>query len=210
MDTARFVTFEGGEGAGKSTQIQSLHKALVQRGHKVLVTREPGGSKGAEEIRELLVKGEPGRWDSMTELLLLYAARRDHVEQVIKPALNAGTWVLCDRFADSTMAYQGFGHGLGMETVQRIHDIVLAGFAPDLTYFLDLEPETGLSRAHSRQDDENRFESMAVAFHSRLRDGFRQIAEANPDRFVTIDASQPLEKVWSAIWQDAGRRWSLG
>ncbi|RED51083.1 dTMP kinase [Aestuariispira insulae] len=209
MNTARFVSFEGGEGAGKSTQIQRLRQLLETHGRTVLVTREPGGSDGAEEIRDLLVKGEPGRWDAVTELLLLYAARRDHVEKVIKPALQKGQWVLCDRFADSTMAYQGFGHGLGQAMVQSVHDLVLGSFTPDLTYYLDIAPEDGLQRAHARQDDENRFESMTLDFHNKLRAGFQAISAENPNRFVTIDASQDLETVWTAIHQDAGKRWGL-
>ena len=209
MSRGRFISFEGGEGAGKSTQIQRLKNLVVENGHQVVVTREPGGSKGAEEIRDLLVKGDPGRWDAMTELLLLYAARRDHVEKIIKPALEKGHWVLCDRFADSTMAYQGFGHGLGMDTVLSIHRASLGEFWPDVTIYMDIAPAKGLARANARMDDENRYESMDLSFHEKLRAGYKEIAAKAPDRFITIDASQDLETVWLAVKQIAHSRLEL-
>ncbi|UUX52289.1 dTMP kinase [Nisaea acidiphila] len=200
----RFITFEGGEGAGKSTQIRKLSASLEAAGIEVCLTREPGGSPGAEQIRELLVTGETGRWDAITELLLLYAARRDHVQRLIEPALARGCWVLCDRFADSTMAYQGYGHGLDLQKITDLHRIVLGELKPDLTLVLDLAPETGLARTRAgeeaaRRGGEDRFERMELAFHERMREGFHAIASSEPDRVVLIDAGKPLEKVQDAV-----------
>src|SRR5579863_201478 len=148
--TGRFITLEGGEGAGKSTQVKRLAAALTQKNIAVVTTREPGGSPGAEQIRDLLVNGAPGRWDAMTETLLVYAARADHVGRTIGPALLAGKWVICDRFSDSTYAYQGAGRGLARETIRRIDAVVLDDFHPDLTLMLDLDVDTGLKRAAAR------------------------------------------------------------
>jgi dTMP kinase len=200
----RFITFEGGEGAGKSTQIRLLADALAASGLEVCLTREPGGSPGAEQIRELLVTGETGRWDALTELLLLYAARRDHVQRLIEPALTRGCWVLCDRFADSTMAYQGYGHGLDLQKIRDLHRIVLGELKPDLTLVLDLPPETGLARTRAggeaeRRGGEDRFERMELAFHERMRDGFHAIAEAEPDRVALIDAARDTDAVTNDI-----------
>ena len=194
----RFITLEGGEGAGKTTQLRRLADALRADGHDVLSTREPGGSAGAEEIRALIVSGEPGRWDPVTEALLLYAARRDHLERTIRPALAAGRWVLCDRFADSTMAYQGYGHGLGRAAVEDLHRTAIGDFRPDLTLILDLPVETGLRRAAERAGQgtaEDRFERMGRAFHQRLRDGFLDIARQDPDRCRVIDADRDADAV---------------
>jgi dTMP kinase len=189
VTTGLFITFEGGEGSGKSTQIKRLDAALRSQGHAVLVTREPGGSPGAEAIRALLVTGEPDRWDGVTEALLHYAARRDHVERVVKLALAEGKIVLCDRFADSTIAYQGYGHGLGKDFIANLHALTLGNFKPHLTLILDVPVEQGLGRANSRGDGERRYEDMDVAFHQRLRDGFLNIAQAEPERCKVIDGS---------------------
>jgi dTMP kinase len=194
----RFVTLEGGEGAGKTTQIRRLAEALRADGQDVLVTREPGGSPGAEEIRGLIVSGEPGRWDPVTEALLLYAARRDHLERTIRPALAAGRWVLCDRFADSTMAYQGYGHGLGRQAVLDLHRASIGDFRPDLTLILDLPVEVGLRRAAERGGAgraEDRFERMGCAFHQRLREGFLDIARHEPGRCRIVDAARDPDAV---------------
>lgn len=199
MSTGLFITFEGGEGSGKSTQIKRLEAALKAQNHDVIVTREPGGSPGAEAIRALLVTGDPDRWDGETEALLHYAARRDHVERVVKPALAEGKVVLCDRFADSTMAYQGYGHDLGPEYIERLHTLTLGSFAPDLTLILDLDLQQGLQRAGSRGDTEQRYESMDLSFHRRLRDGFLKIAEANPGRCKVIDASGTEDDVSALV-----------
>ena len=150
MTRGRFITFEGGEGAGKSTQVRLLAAALAGQGRDVLATREPGGATGAEEIRRLLVSGDPDRWDGVTEALLHFAARRDHLARTVWPALDAGRWVVSDRFADSTMAYQGYGHSLGREPIERLYAVAVGDFAPDLTLILDIPPEAGVTRAHAR------------------------------------------------------------
>jgi dTMP kinase len=192
-DKGRFLTFEGGEGVGKSTQIRYLAARLERSGVAVLVTREPGGAPGllaqASAVRQLLVEGEPDAWSPESEALLNYAQRVEHVRRVIKPALANGTWVLCDRFADSTMAYQGYGHRLGPDFVKKLHRLVLGSFAPDLTLVFDLPLEVGLKRALSRAGAETRFERMGLEFHKRLRQGFRAIARQNPKRCRLVDAS---------------------
>ena len=190
----RLITLEGGEGAGKSTQIRLLAEALRKAGLDPVVTREPGGAPGAETIRKLLVEGDVYRWLPMTEALLHYAARIEHVRTTIEPALSAGRWVVCDRFADSTVAYQGYGHDLGAETVYRLHRLTLGDFQPDLTVILDLPVETGLARAGGRHAGgnarEDRYERMDKAFHQRLRDGYLDIARRNPERCAVVDATK--------------------
>ena len=174
--TGCFVTFEGGEGSGKSTNLGILAEALEKIGHTVVTTREPGGSKGAEQVRSLLVEGTADRWDEVTEALLHCAARRDHVTRLIRPALDRGDWVISDRFADSTMAYQGYGHGLGRKMIEKLHRYTIGDLKPNLTLILDLPVETGLSRAGTRGGNETRYERMDGGFHQRLRDGFLDIA----------------------------------
>ena len=201
MTRGRFITLEGGEGAGKSTQAARLVALLQGRGRRVVATREPGGTPGAEEIRALLVTGEPGRWDAWSEALLVYAARRDHVARVIEPALAQGDWVVCDRFLDSTVAYQGHARGLGAGAIEALHGLVLGRLRPDLTLVFDLDPATGLRRAAARRGGEGRFEAQDLAFHQRLRAGFQAIAKAEPERCRVIDAGQPLERVTQAVEQ---------
>ncbi len=195
MSRGLFITLEGGEGAGKSTQVALLAQALEATGIKVLTTREPGGSKGAEDIRKLLVEGEIGRWTPMAETLLLLAARADHLTRKIRPALEEGAWVICDRFADSTIAYQGVGLGLGIDVVQSLSDMVLGDIRPDLTLILDLGVETGLARAGKRQGDDHRYERMGEDFHHRLRQGFRDIAEREPGRCAVLDAEGSVANI---------------
>lgn len=195
----RFITLEGGEGAGKTTQIGLLTAALRTRGVDVVTTREPGGAPGAEQIRTLLVEGEPGRWDAWTEALLHTAARRDHLRATVWPALEAGRWVISDRFYDSTVAYQGYGHGLGVEAVERLQALVLGDFAPDLTFVLDLPIDTGLARAAGRGGTEDRYERMDHGFHQRLRNGYLDIARRHDNRCVVIDAAQSAEAVHQQI-----------
>lgn len=195
----RFITLEGGEGAGKSTQIRLLADALRGIGIDVVTTREPGGSPGAEAVRDLLVNGDPGRWLPVSEAMLLSAARHDHVMRTIRPALDAGQWVLCDRFADSTMAYQGFGHGLDRTMLTVLRDIAVAGTMPDLTLILDIDPVQGLARAAARRGGEDRYERMQVAFHERLRNGYQAIAKAEPERCALIDASIGIDAIQAAI-----------
>jgi dTMP kinase len=204
-----FITLEGGEGAGKSTQVRRLAAALADKGITVLTTREPGGSPGAEDIRALLVNGAPGRWDALTETLLVYAARADHIKHTIGPALLADKWVICDRFTDSTYAYQGAGRGLARETIRRIDAVVLDDFAPDFTLVLDLEVETGLARAAGRGAAESRFENFGRDFHERLRQGFLDIARRNPGRCLVIDAAQNESSVAAAIWAAVAARFDL-
>jgi dTMP kinase len=205
----RFITLEGGEGTGKSTQIRRLAAALEQRGIKVLATREPGGSPGAEQIRKLMVEGEPGRWDAITETLLAYAARADHVARTIGPALLADTWVISDRFNDSTFAYQGVGRGVPRETIRRIDAAVLDDFQPDLTLILDLDVSLGLQRALSRGAAENRFEKFGLEFHEKLRQAFLDIAKRSPERCRVIDAGGTEDEVAEAIFTAVSRRFDL-
>ena len=207
--TGRFITLEGGEGTGKSTQIRRLAATLETKGFSVLCTREPGGSPGAEEIRKLMVEGEPGRWNAITETLLAYAARADHVARTIGPALQAGRWVISDRFNDSTFAYQGAGRGLARETIRRIDSAVLDDFSPDLTLILDLDVETGLRRALARSGAETRFEKFGLEFHERLRQAFLDIAKRSPERCRVIDASGSEDEVAEAIFAAVARRFDL-
>ena len=195
----KFITFEGGEGGGKSTQIQFLIEAIEKVGHPVLITREPGGTPSAEKIREILVSGAVDRWQPMTEDLLNYAARAEHVAQTIEPALITGTWVLSDRFADSTIAYQGYGHGLELQQLTDLQQIVLGDFKPDLTIILDLPVKDGLGRAIRRGGKEDRYEKMNQDFHNRLRAGFLEIANAETDRCVVVDASQSIDVVRESV-----------
>lgn len=211
MAAGRFITFEGGEGAGKSTAIRSLATALGARSIPVVLTREPGGSLGAEAIRELLVSGDPGRWDGLTEALLHYAARRDHLVRTIAPALAEGQWVLCDRFNDSTIAYQGYGHGVDLATLKSLYQMVVGDLTPDLTLILDVPVELGLQRAGRRAglgiaETDTRYERMTLDFHHRLREGFQAIAKAEPQRCAVIDATASTETVAAAIMAEVIRR----
>ncbi len=209
MSRGRFITLEGGEGAGKSTQAKLLADRLRAKDIAVATTREPGGSPGAEEIRKLLVKGEPGRWDALTETLLMFAERADHVTHTIQPALAGGVWVICDRFTDSTYAYQGAGRGLPAETIGRIEEAVMGGFRPDLTLVLDLPAETGLQRAHARKGAETRFEKFDLAFHEKLRKAFHHIAKTHADRCVVIPAQGSKSDVAALVWQTVVKRFNL-
>lgn len=199
MNRGRFITFEGGEGTGKSTQVKLLASYLEQSGIAVLQTREPGGSPSAEDIRSLLVTGEPERWSPMAETLLFYAARVEHWRQAIEPALERGSHVVCDRFADSTMAYQAYAGGLQPRVISELHRLTLPGVEPDLTFVLDIPVDEGLRRAATRRDAETRFERKGHAFHERLRQGFLDIARRAPKRCVVIDATQPIERVHAAV-----------
>ena len=209
MARGKFITLEGGEGAGKSTQVPLLAESLRGAGLDVYETREPGGSPGAEAIRKLLVTGAPGRWDAMSEALLHFAARRDHVETVIAPRLAAGTWVVCDRFADSTLAYQGYVQGLGREAVEALHALTLGDFAPDLTLILDLPVELGLGRAAARGSGEDRYERFGPDFHTRLREAFHDIAARAPKRCVVIDGTGERAAVQAALRAAVGTRLGL-
>lgn len=188
-----FVSFEGIDGSGKSTQARRLAEQLRAVGHDVVLTREPGGSPGAEEIRRLVLEGDPDRWSAETEILLFTAARRDHLEKTIRPALARGAVVICDRFADSTRIFQGITRGDLTETVDRLHDLMI-GLEPDLTLLVDLDPATGLARATARKGAEMRFEDMGLAFQTRAREGFLALA-ARHARFRVIDGAREEEAV---------------
>lgn len=203
MSEGRFLSLEGGEGAGKSTQARALKAGLEARGIHVLVTREPGGSEGAEAIRELLMSGEVSRWSSHSEALLFAAARADHVEKVIRPALGAGHWVICDRYVDSSRAYQGVAGGIDDAAVLALHAFGSRGFLPDRTYVLELSPEAGAARATTRDGEAaDRFAAKGATFHDNVAAAFRRFAEVEPDRFRVIDASQEAEAVTAAILAD--------
>jgi dTMP kinase len=203
MIKGKFISFEGGEGGGKTTQIKFLYETLKLTGINVTQTREPGGSVGAEEIRNLLVDGPPERWDAVTETLLHCAARRDHINTVISPALKIGQWVLTDRFSDSTMAYQGYGHGVNKKALHSLQQFVAGNMQPDMTIILDLPIKVGLARTKERsaqnkneiKRDENRYELMDADFHERLRKGFLHIAKNNRKRCVIIDTTRSIEEI---------------
>jgi dTMP kinase len=201
----RFVTFEGGEGGGKSTQLRLLAEALRAVGEAVVTTREPGGAPGAEEIRRLLVEGDPGRWPPDAEALLHFAARAEHLAKVIRPALEQGQWVLCDRFADSTLAYQGYGQAQDLAWLQKLRAQIVGKSEPGLTLILDLPVETGLGRVATEQ----RYERMGRAFHERLRIGFMEIARAESERCKVIDATRSIEAVAADVRAAVAKRFSV-
>lgn len=198
-----FITIEGIDGAGKSTQAKRLAEALETAGKDVVVTREPGGSTGAEDIRRLLVEGDPGRWSPETEMLLFTAARRDHLERLIRPALERGQVVISDRFADSTRVYQGAVRADLRAQVDALHDLMI-GIEPDLTLVIDMDPETALRRGLDRQSGEDRFEEMGLGFQQALREGFLDLAAGNPDRCHLIDGNRSSEAVHRDILDIAG------
>ena len=203
--TGRFLSFEGIDGSGKSTQARLLEQALRDAGHAVTRTREPGGSPGAEEIRRLVLEGDPDRWSAETEILLFTAARRDHLEKTIRPALACGETVITDRFADSTRVYQGITRGDLRALVDRLHDLMI-GTEPDLTLLIDIDPATALSRAVARQGSEQRFEDMGLAMQSAMRAGFLALAQANPARFVVIDGARDPQAVAAEVLRAAQAR----
>ena len=201
VSRGRFITLEGGEGTGKSTQLPLIAAYLRDTDLEVVETREPGGSPGAEKIRELLVNGATDRWDPVTETLLHFAARREHLKRTILPALDRGAWVVCDRFADSTMAYQGYGLGVARDLIEDLYRVVVGDMKPDLTIILDIPPEMGLKRADDRRTGGTRYERMDVAFHERLRDGFIDIARRDPKRCFIVDSAGPIDAVAGQIQQ---------
>ena len=199
MGRGKFISFEGGEGAGKTTQAERIVEALSAAGIDAVLTREPGGTFGAEAIRDLVLSGTHDRWSGMTELLLMYAARLDHVEKLIKPSLERGVWVICDRFSDSSMAYQGYARGLGPERVAAVHDAVMDGFIPDMTILFDLDPILAQKRVKTRGEDLSRFDNEQLDFHKSLRQAFKQIAEDNAERFHTVDAASSRDAITTQI-----------
>jgi len=202
-----FITLEGGEGAGKSTQSLRLAERLETLGYNVTRTREPGGSPGAEEIRELLVKGAPDRWSSNTETLLNYAARDNHLSQTIRPALQNGHIVICDRFMDSTRAYQGVAGDADPALIQNLETVIIGQTMPDLTLVFDIDPHIGLNRTTSRlQNGEDRFENKPLSFHQTLRSAFLELVNAEPQRCVLINAGNDIEMVFNDIWHNVETR----
>lgn len=193
-----FISFEGIDGSGKSTQARMLAASLENLGHEVVLTREPGGSPGAEEIRRLVLEGDTDRWSAETELLLFTAARRDHLERTIRPALEAGKVVITDRFADSSRIYQGLGRADLAGLVDQLHALVI-GQEPDMTVLVDMDPDVGLQRALDRQDGEDRFESFGGDMQNRMRHGFLELASKFPDRFCVVDGNRPIEAVEADI-----------
>lgn len=198
--TARLIAFEGGEGTGKSTQAKLLADRLRAAGRDVVLTREPGGTPGAEAVRGLLLGGATDRWTPVVEALLMNAARADHVERLIRPALQRGAWVVTDRFVDSTLAYQGAGRGLPTDKLRTLHDIATGGLWPDLVILLDLPPRAALARAAHR-GDANRFEAEDSEFHERVRQGFWALAETSPGRYQMIETAGSVEDTHARIWQ---------
>jgi dTMP kinase len=198
MSQGRFITFEGIDGSGKSTQARLLAAFLKATGADIVLTREPGGSPGAEEIRRLLVEGAPDRWSPETEILLFTAARRDHLEKTIEPALERGATVISDRFADSTRVYQGAARGELRGLVDRLHDAVIQR-EPDLTFVIDMDPAEALRRGLARQSGEDRFEEMGEGFQQRLRDGFVALAEDNPERCYLINGARDPDEIAADI-----------
>ncbi|WP_372993465.1 dTMP kinase [Sulfitobacter sp.] len=193
-----FISFEGIDGSGKSTQTKIMKDALEAQGYDVILTREPGGSPGAEEIRALVLQGDPDRWSAQTEILLFTAARRDHLERTIQPALDAGKVVICDRFADSTRMYQGLSRGDLRDAVDQLHSLMI-GIEPDLTVLIDMDPSEGLSRALSRNTVEERFEDFGESLQVAMRKGFLALADEFAERFVVINGAQQIDQVAADI-----------
>ena len=199
----RFITFEGGEGAGKSTQAQRLAERLVDAGHGVVVTREPGGTDFAERLRAAILAGDGAPADPLATALAFYAARADHLAQVVRPALSRGKWVVCDRFNDSTRVYQGAASGVPDDKLDVLDHLVVDETRPELTFVLDLPAQLGLERASARRSEASadRFEQQSLAFHERLRTGFKALTQTQPHRCVLIDAGREVDVISQEIWQ---------
>ena len=194
-----FITFEGGDGSGKSTQVNLLKEYLDNLNFETIKTREPGGTPSAEILRDLLTTGEVEKWTPMSEALLMWASRYEHLIQVIEPALNSGKNVICDRFYDSTYAYQGVAHNLGIDKMEKLKKIIIGDIEPDVTFILDIDPKVGLKRSLDRSNQENRFESYNIDFHNNIRNAFLEIAKKNKDRCVVIDASLNEQEINNLI-----------
>ena len=207
--TTPFITFEGGEGSGKSTQIDILFRRLLQSDIDVVSCREPGGTPGAEEIRALLLQGETGRWTPKTEALLMSAARADLIARCILPQLEKSGWVLCDRFADSTIAYQGFGHGLGYDQVEALNGFTVGSLVPDLTFIFQISPEIGLERVSLRKGGKDRYECFDLEFHKRVAAGYQEILKRNPERCVSVNAGLDIETISAFIFEEVQKRFKI-
>jgi dTMP kinase len=201
-----FITFEGGEGSGKSTQAKRLAERLRLRGHEVVLTREPGGSPGAEAIRHLLLKGIAKPLGPEAETFMFAAARDDHVSTLIRPALERGAWVICDRFIDSTRVYQGTLGNVDQRLIRALERLVVGDTMPDLTFILDIAPEIGLNRAASRGQGADRFEAEHVEYHRLLCEAYRDIAEREPERCVLVDAAPSADAIAVRIWMQISER----
>ena len=201
MIKPRFISFEGGEGSGKSTQIKLLAKKLAKYGD-VITTREPGGTIEAEIIRNLLVKGEKNKWSGVVETLLLYAARKDHIDKVIVPNLNNNKWVLCDRFKESTIVYQGYGKNVDIKLIKKLDKLITDNLTPSLTFILDIDPKIGLKRSIRKVNTETRYEKMSLSFHNKIRKGFKKIASTNKRNFKLINANQDIDIIKDIIWNE--------
>ena len=199
MLNKRFITFEGGEGSGKSTQIKILKNKLSKR-HKVIITREPGGTKEAELIRNLLVKGKSNKWSGTTEVLLNFTARKDHVDKIILPSLKKNMWVLCDRFFDSTLAYQGYGRNVSEDLIKNLNKSLINNLKPKITFLFDIDPKVGLKRSKKRNNNELRYENMPLSYHKKIRNAYLDIAKKNKKRIKIIDASLDEDSISEIIW----------
>ena len=201
MINKRFITFEGGEGSGKTTQIKILKRKLLKYGN-VVTTREPGGSPNAEKIRSLLVKGEKDRWSEISELLLISAARKDHLDKILLDALRNKKFVLCDRFTDSTIVYQGYGKGIDLKLINKLDTLVTKKLKPKITFLLNIKPEIGLKRSRGRNNRELRYENMPIEYHKKINSSFLKLSKKDPKRFVVIDASKDKEEISDIIWKN--------
>lgn len=203
------IVIDGVDGSGKGVQTRRLLQSFTEAGFDAILTREPGGSPAAEDIRRLLVTGEPEKWDDMTELLLMYAARRAHLRDTVWPALAAGRWVISDRYADSSRAFQGIAGNLGLDTVERIHRVAVGDFEPALVLILDLPESIALERARLRGGGEDRFEKKGADYHARVRNAFVQIAAGDPSRYRLVDAGGNIDEVSLAILEQVNRHFEL-
>jgi dTMP kinase len=199
MRYKKFITFEGGEGSGKSTQIKLLAKKIAETS-SVCVTREPGGTTSAEEIRKLLVRGKADKWSSVSELLLLFAARKDHIDKLIVPALSSNKWVLCDRFVDSTYVYQGMCGKTSLDVIKKIEKIVIGQFKPELTFLINIDPKVGIQRSKRPGNKDLRYENMDIKFHNKIYKSYLKLASLNKRRIFMIDGSKTISDIEDEIW----------